>query len=160
MASPISSWDSPYSLRAVLSLKVAPCRRHCCSRSPMNGLRRAVAGGPAGARPAANRRSRRLQRPGDCRRHPPSRGPVVLESRGALQRRRPEATGEEERETNWITKAAPTAPAAGGARVPVRQGSLALPRRGRARGVGAGPVPVSYTHLRAHETVLDLVCRL
>ena len=82
----------------------------------------------------------RLRRPGDCRRHPPSRGPVVLESRGALQRRRPEATGEEEREPNWITKAAPTAPAAGGARVPVRQGSLALPRRGRARGVGAGPV--------------------
>ena len=28
----------------------------------------------------------------------------------------------------------------------------------RDRGVGAGPV--SYTHLRAHETVLDLVCRL
>src|SRR5665811_1463489 len=26
-------------------------------------------------------------------------------------------------------------------------------------GMGAGP-PVSYTHLRAHETVLDLVCRL
>ena len=24
----------------------------------------------------------------------------------------------------------------------------------------AGPGPVSYTHLRAHETVLDLVCRL
>ena len=23
-----------------------------------------------------------------------------------------------------------------------------------------GPAPVSYTHLRAHETVLDLVCRL
>ena len=23
-----------------------------------------------------------------------------------------------------------------------------------------GPSPVSYTHLRAHETVLDLVCRL
>ena len=23
-----------------------------------------------------------------------------------------------------------------------------------------GPIPVSYTHLRAHETVLDLVCRL
>ena len=23
-----------------------------------------------------------------------------------------------------------------------------------------GPGPVSYTHLRAHETVLDLVCRL
>ena len=22
------------------------------------------------------------------------------------------------------------------------------------------PIPVSYTHLRAHETVLDLVCRL
>ena len=25
---------------------------------------------------------------------------------------------------------------------------------------GADLVPVSYTHLRAHETVLDLVCRL
>ena len=25
---------------------------------------------------------------------------------------------------------------------------------------GVGVVPVSYTHLRAHETVLDLVCRL
>ena len=24
----------------------------------------------------------------------------------------------------------------------------------------AGQIPVSYTHLRAHETVLDLVCRL
>ena len=24
----------------------------------------------------------------------------------------------------------------------------------------AAPVPVSYTHLRAHETVLDIVCRL
>ena len=26
--------------------------------------------------------------------------------------------------------------------------------------VGDAPMPVSYTHLRAHETVLDLVCRL
>ncbi len=25
---------------------------------------------------------------------------------------------------------------------------------------GADDLPVSYTHLRAHETVLDLVCRL
>ena len=25
---------------------------------------------------------------------------------------------------------------------------------------GYTPIPVSYTHLRAHETVLDLVCRL
>ena len=25
---------------------------------------------------------------------------------------------------------------------------------------GEDPEPVSYTHLRAHETVLDLVCRL
>ena len=25
---------------------------------------------------------------------------------------------------------------------------------------GSDPDPVSYTHLRAHETVLDLVCRL
>ena len=29
-----------------------------------------------------------------------------------------------------------------------------------ARTVDAVPQPVSYTHLRAHETVLDLVCRL
>ena len=27
-------------------------------------------------------------------------------------------------------------------------------------GVAASTVSVSYTHLRAHETVLDLVCRL
>ena len=26
--------------------------------------------------------------------------------------------------------------------------------------IGAAGAPVSYTHLRAHETVLDLVCRL
>ena len=26
--------------------------------------------------------------------------------------------------------------------------------------LGYAPSPVSYTHLRAHETVLDLVCRL
>ena len=30
----------------------------------------------------------------------------------------------------------------------------------RGHGAAAGPAPVSYTHLRAHETVLDLVCRL
>ena len=28
------------------------------------------------------------------------------------------------------------------------------------QGIGGGAVTVSYTHLRAHETVLDLVCRL
>ena len=28
------------------------------------------------------------------------------------------------------------------------------------RGEEQRPAPVSYTHLRAHETVLDLVCRL
>ena len=28
------------------------------------------------------------------------------------------------------------------------------------RVVSDNPAPVSYTHLRAHETVLDLVCRL
>src|SRR5665811_2518496 len=48
--------------------------------------------------------------------------------------------------------------------------SIPIPRRHiRVRGVGEelpGPSrsqhcgPVSYTHLRAHETVLDLVCRL
>ena len=37
----------------------------------------------------------------------------------------------------------------------VRDGAAVVVRR---RGRGAGPV--SYTHLRAHETVLDLVCRL
>ena len=39
------------------------------------------------------------------------------------------------------------------------------PGRGRRGGQRSGiesvrPGPVSYTHLRAHETVLDLVCRL
>jgi hypothetical protein len=58
----------------------------------------------------------------------------------ACQRWRPKATDEEEREPNRITGAAPTAPAAGGACIPIRQGSLELPRRGRARGVGARPV--------------------
>src|SRR5665811_2588162 len=34
-------------------------------------------------------------------------------------------------------------------------------RSGDGRGThGARSAPVSYTHLRAHETVLDLVCRL
>src|SRR5450756_365824 len=33
-------------------------------------------------------------------------------------------------------------------------------RPGRVRRVGVGPDPVSYTHLRAHETRHDLVCRL
>ena len=28
------------------------------------------------------------------------------------------------------------------------------------KGTADGSLPVSYTHLRAHETVLDLVCRL
>ena len=30
----------------------------------------------------------------------------------------------------------------------------------QAKQVGADVTPVSYTHLRAHETVLDIVCRL
>ena len=37
------------------------------------------------------------------------------------------------------------------------------PERGTGLGGGGpqhGVLPVSYTHLRAHETVLDLVCRL
>ena len=38
----------------------------------------------------------------------------------------------------------------------------ALTRRRIVREVAedTGAIPVSYTHLRAHETVLDLVCRL
>ena len=35
-----------------------------------------------------------------------------------------------------------------------------LAREGYLRPPGIGPGPVSYTHLRAHETVLDIVCRL
>ena len=43
------------------------------------------------------------------------------------------------------------------ARAPAIAGRAAVDRIG----VQAGDVcPVSYTHLRAHETVLDLVCRL
>src|SRR5664280_2861940 len=51
-------------------------------------------------------------------------------------------------------------------RVIARTGHSALHRRkpGRPVRVAAtsrtAPTPVSYTHLRAHETVLDLVCRL
>ena len=47
------------------------------------------------------------------------------------------------------------------------QGFRGLGRRGvdadggfRFETIKPGRVPVSYTHLRAHETVLDLVCRL
>ena len=49
---------------------------------------------------------------------------------------------------------------------PFRRGGVAGRRGGGAGekvlGVGwvDGDRPVSYTHLRAHETVLDLVCRL
>ena len=44
-------------------------------------------------------------------------------------------------------------------------GAFAFGRRNRtsfslAFAIGMAPDPVSYTHLRAHETVLDLVCRL
>ena len=42
-------------------------------------------------------------------------------------------------------------------RVVVRVGGRIV-RSGEAS--AAAVVPVSYTHLRAHETVLDLVCRL
>ena len=45
--------------------------------------------------------------------------------------------------------------AAGGGGERFRRGGGRL-RRGR----GCDILPVSYTHLRAHETVLDLVCRL
>ena len=37
---------------------------------------------------------------------------------------------------------------------------LATPTLANTPEVVAGGTPVSYTHLRAHETVLDLVCRL
>ena len=41
-------------------------------------------------------------------------------------------------------------------------GVLLGPITGRllAQQITTGRMPVSYTHLRAHETVLDLVCRL
>ena len=39
---------------------------------------------------------------------------------------------------------------------PLKQALARAQRRDRLRALG----PVSYTHLRAHETVLDLVCRL
>ena len=49
-----------------------------------------------------------------------------------------------------------TAPAAG------RPGSInsAAARARRRESAAMGTASVSYTHLRAHETVLDLVCRL
>ena len=51
----------------------------------------------------------------------------------------------------------------GGLRWRRRGAGLAVAGRGdggRAGDPGGGAAPVSYTHLRAHETVLDLVCRL
>ena len=38
--------------------------------------------------------------------------------------------------------------------------ALATEQLGLEQALGQGPAAVSYTHLRAHETVLDLVCRL
>ena len=41
------------------------------------------------------------------------------------------------------------------------QSNAARASQGRSKQEGpSGQEPVSYTHLRAHETVLDLVCRL
>ena len=57
---------------------------------------------------------------------------------------------------------APPAPGAVGAHE--ERLAVAADARGQQRDapllVAGGGVPVSYTHLRAHETVLDLVCRL
>src|SRR5665811_2521455 len=39
-------------------------------------------------------------------------------------------------------------------------GTNTSPLVGRTKGTKVTARPVSYTHLRAHETVLDLVCRL
>ena len=49
-----------------------------------------------------------------------------------------------------------SSPTIGSARIPLIEvfATVADPRARR------GVRPVSYTHLRAHETVLDLVCRL
>ena len=44
--------------------------------------------------------------------------------------------------------------------VGVDQAELAVRPQADAGDRGRGRHPVSYTHLRAHETVLDLVCRL
>ena len=53
----------------------------------------------------------------------------------------------------------------GTARQQVAAGRVGQDRDETAEGFGGraelpGAIPVSYTHLRAHETVLDLVCRL
>ena len=46
------------------------------------------------------------------------------------------------------------------ARGDVGQEHVRVEARGRIQAGQADALPVSYTHLRAHETVLDLVCRL
>ena len=51
-----------------------------------------------------------------------------------------------------------TKPAAASLPRPVAEGLAELGHLGRRDGHAI--TPVSYTHLRAHETVLDLVCRL
>src|SRR5665811_2537465 len=57
----------------------------------------------------------------------------------------------------WRHRDRARAPAVAGTAWP--GASWALVAVGRAR-CGGTNTPVSYTHLRAHETVLDLVCRL
>ena len=42
----------------------------------------------------------------------------------------------------------------------VLAGNIIVRQRGTKFHAGRNVMPVSYTHLRAHETVLDLVCRL
>ena len=41
-----------------------------------------------------------------------------------------------------------------------KHSGVKVTRSGGGEAPGALIIPVSYTHLRAHETVLDLVCRL
>src|SRR5665811_2429767 len=55
----------------------------------------------------------------------------------------------------------PAGPASRTPSVPDADGTIAIGDVAwRERAQVEGRIPVSYTHLRAHETVLDLVCRL
>src|SRR5450756_3036073 len=64
------------------------------------------------------------------------------------------------RSVGWKSGAAVLALDAGKAYVPATAARLTGAGDGAVAAIGISTMPVSYTHLRAHETRHDLVCRL
>ena len=74
-------------------------------------------------------------------------------------RRPPRSTLDRSSAASDVYKRQADALARGGGAARRATPGLRKPHR-RSTGLAVGTGPVSYTHLRAHETVLDLVCRL